>query len=226
MFARISNRYDLLNTVMTAGRHLVWKKCVAELAATEMEGPALDVATGTGDIAISLSKISAFSKIIGLDFTREMLEIAKRKSQQPNLTERLNYIVGDAHALPFSNNQFVSATVGFGIRNFTDIPKALTEISRVLKPGGRIFVLEIVRQDKHGPMSQLFPIYFRYVTPLLGALFAGDLEAYTYLPKSVEKFLGAGELAEIIEGIGLRNISIKSLALGTVVIISGEKSTQ
>ena len=153
MFARISNRYDLLNTVMTAGRHLVWKKCVAELAATEMEGPALDVATGTGDIAISLSKISAFSKIIGLDFTREMLEIAKRKSQQPNLTERLNYIVGDAHALPFSNNQFVSATVGFGIRNFTDIPKALTEISRVLKPGGSFICTEALR---HNPITHWY----------------------------------------------------------------------
>ena len=223
MFARISGRYDLLNTVMTAGRHHAWRRLAARLAVGSLRGPALDVATGTGDLALDLARIPAVTQVVGLDFTREMLAIAARKTRQNSVTGRLGYLLGDAHALPFPDGRFICATVGFGVRNFIDVPRTLREMKRVLRPGGRAAVLEIVRQEGPGPVSRLFPLYFRYVTPWLGTVLAGDSEAYTYLPESVQGFLSANELARMMEEAGLRNVAVRGLALGTVAIVSGEK---
>ena len=223
MFARISGRYDLLNTVMTAGRHHAWRRLAAGLAVGNLRGPALDVATGTGDLALDLARIPAVTQVVGLDFTREMLAVAARKTLENGLTGRVGYLLGDAHALPFPDDRFICATVGFGVRNFIDVPRTLRETARVLRPGGRVAVLEIVRQEGRGPVSRLFPLYFRYVTPWLGTVLAGDSEAYTYLPESVQGFLSANELARMMEEAGLRNVAVRGLALGTVAIVSGEK---
>ena len=173
MFARISRRYDLLNTVMTGGRHYAWRRTATDMAVGGLTGVALDVATGTGDFALALARHPSVSKVIGLDFTREMLSLAERKAQQKGLAQRLDLVVSDAHALPFPDDQFICATVGFGVRNFIDVPRALQEMARVVRPGGRVVVLEIVRVEGRGPLSWLFPLYFRYVTPWLGALLAG-----------------------------------------------------
>ena len=223
MFTRISRRYDLLNTVMTAGRHYEWRRLAVDMALGEMEGPALDVATGTGDFALDLARRSPVAHVVGLDFTEAMLRIGARKAEQGGLAERVGYLLGDAHALPFPDDYFICATVGFGVRNFIDLHRALRELWRVVRPGGRVAALEIVRLDGAGPLSRLFPLYFRYITPWIGAVLAGDREAYTYLPESVQRFLSANELASMMEEAGIRNVNIRKLALGTVAIVVGEK---
>ena len=223
MFARISRRYDLLNTVMTGGRHYAWRRTATDMAVGGLTGVALDVATGTGDFALALARHPSVSKVIGLDFTREMLSLAERKAQRKGLAQRLDLVVSDAHALPFPDDQFICATVGFGVRNFIDVPRALQEMARVVRPGGRVVVLEIVRVEGRGPLSWLFPLYFRYATPWLGALLAGDREAYAYLPESVEEFLSARELASMMQQVGLSNVTFRKMALGAVAIHVGEK---
>ncbi len=239
MFARIARRYDRLNAVMSGGRHHAWRRMAVELALRGPAspdprtgvihdeggvGPALDVATGTGDFAHSLARSPGVTGVVGVDPVPEMLALASVKARRNRLSRRAGYLMGDAHELPFSDGRFVCATVGFGVRNFVDAPRALSEMARVVRPGGRVVVLEIVRMDGRGPLSRIFPLYFRYVTPWLGAVLAGDREAYTYLPESVQGFLSATELAAMMEAAGLRNVVIRRLALGAVAIIAGEKA--
>ena len=223
MFARISRRYDFMNTVMTAGRHYTWRRMATDMAISKLSGPALDVAAGTGDFAIDLARKASVSYVVGLDYTREMLSIAATKTERKDLSDRIDLVVGDAHDLPFPDDSFICVTVGFGVRNFVDLPQALGEIVRVVKPGGRVVILEIVRIEDRDLRGRLFTLYFRYVTPWLGVLLAGDREAYTYLPESVQQFLSANELATMMEAAGLKNVSYRNLALGTTAIHVGEK---
>jgi len=223
MFARIARRYDLLNTIMTGGRHHAWRRMATEKAVAGLSGPALDVATGTGDFAISLANRSNVSNVVGVDNTPEMLAIAAAKTGQTEPAPKIGLVLGDALELPFPDGQFICATVGFGVRNFIDVPKGLREMGRVVQHGGRVVILEIVQLEDRSLMSKLFPVYFRQVVPWLGALLAGDKESYEYLPESVDVFLTADRLATIMEEVGLVNISIRRLALGTVAIHVGEK---
>lgn len=223
MFARISRRYDLLNAVMSGGRHHAWRRMAARMAVEGLSGPALDVACGTGDFAFELARLPSVSSAIGIDFTREMLDVAEGKSERRRLAQKVRFTLGEAHALPFQDNQFICATVGFGIRNFADVQRALREMARVVVPGGRVVSLEIVRLEGKGPISRLLPLHFRYIAPLLGTLLAGDRQAYTYLPESVEGFLSARELSQAMEEAGLKNVRHKGLALGTVAIHVGQK---
>ncbi len=194
------------------------------MAVGDLTGRALDVATGTGDFTFDLLGHSQVSNVVGLDFTRAMLPFAIEKARERGNSDRIEFVAGDAHALPFPDDTFICATVGFGVRNFIDVPHALREMRRVVRPGGRVVILEIVRQDGINPVGKLFPLYFRRVTPWMGALFAGDREAYTYLPESVQGFLSAEELAELMHGAGLVNVRYRRLALGTVAIHVGEKA--
>ena len=223
MFARISRRYDLVNTVMSGGRHYAWRRMAVRMAMEGLSGPALDVAAGTGDFAFELARSPDVSSVIGLDFTRPMLEIAQRKGEQQKVSDRVSFSVGDAHALPFPDDSFACATVGFGIRNFIDLPASLREITRVVQPGGRVVSLEIFRHDGRGPLGRLVPLHFRYVTPWLGSLLAGDREAYTYLPESVDEFLVPDALTTAMEAAGLTAVRYKSLAMGAVAIHVGVK---
>ena len=224
MFARISRRYDLMNTVMTAGRHYAWRRMAVDSAVGAIPGPALDVATGTGDFAFDLARSPHVTDVVGLDYTRQMLSVAARKALRQGLDDRVTLVVGDAHALPFPSNHFACATVGFGIRNFVDLPLALSEMVRVVKPGGRVVTLEIVRIEGRGLRGRWFPLYFRFVTPWLGKMLAGDRDAYTYLPESVEAFLSAADLASRMEEAGLVNVTYRKLSLGAVAIHVGEKA--
>ena len=221
MFSRISRRYDRLNTIMTAGRHYAWRERAARMAVGELTGPALDVACGTGDFAIALAARPQVRGVVGLDFAPPMLPLAVEKSRRA--AAPVDYVAGDAHSLPFPDGVFICVTVGFGIRNFVDLPRALSEMARVLRPGGRLVVLEIVRMEGRGVLPRLLPALFRAAAPWLGALFAGDREAYTYLPESVQGFVTASDIAAALQESCLALRERKRLALGAVAIITAEK---
>ena len=223
-FDRISRRYDLINTVMTAGRHHAWRRLAAETATAGTKGTALDVATGTGDFAVALAERREVTDVVGIDFAGEMLGLAVRKTARRGMEGRVRYLAGDAHTLPFPDAQFACATVGFGVRSFVDVHQALCEMARVVTPGGKVVVLEIVRMEGRGPFSRVFPLYFRHVTPWIGAFLAGDREAYKYLPESVRRFLSAAEVADLMARAGLRDVTVRRLALSAVAIIAGEKA--
>ncbi len=183
---------------------------------------ALDVATGTGDFAFDLARRAEVAAVVGVDFTPGMLDVACRKAARQGLYSNTSFSVADAHSLPFDDDAFICATVGFGVRNFVDVPAALRELARVVRPGGRVVVLEIVQTDGRSLIGRLFPPLFRHVTPWLGALLAGDREAYTYLPESVQAFRTAADLAGLMRNAGLTDVSTRQLALGTVSVLAGE----
>ena len=223
MFARIARRYDLLNSVMSGGRHHSWRRMAVEMGNPGLEGPALDVAAGTGDFALEIARNNWATEVMALDNTLEMLAVATNKARRRGLLNRLRVVSGDAHLLPFAGDRFVCVTVGFGVRNFVDVPQALREMTRVVRPGGRVVILDIFRLEGRGLLNRLFPVYFRTVTPWVGGLLAGDREAYAYLPKSVETFLSADELVAMMEDAGLEQVHYRRLALGSVAIHVGRK---
>ena len=221
MFSRITPSYDRMNTVMSGGRHHAWRTLAVDAAVGETAGPALDLAAGTGDFALELVGRENVTGVVAADSSREMLMEAVEKARRREASERIDFTVADAHALPFADDSFVCATVGFGVRNFVDLPCALSEMARVVAPGGRVVTLEIVRTGR-GPLGRLFPLYFRHATPWLGALLARDREAYTYLPESVQGFLTVEEVTALMENAGLVNIEVRKLAFGTVAIHSAQ----
>lgn len=208
---------------MSAGRHHAWRKTAAKLVSEDLIGPALDIATGTGDFAIELDRQSTVTESLGIDSTEAMISKAKTKITALRPAKNISLLVGDSHKLPFCDNYFAAITIGFGIRNFVNLKEAMIETVRVLKPGGRVAILEIVRLEKRNLINGFFSSGFRKVTPLLGAFLAQDRAAYTYLPESVDQFLTAREVSAIMEESGLRIIAHKKRALGSVTILVGEK---
>ena len=182
MFDRIAGVYDLMNSVMTVGMHQRWRERAVELARVAPGSRALDVATGTGDLAIALR--GAGAEVVGCDFSEEMLERARKK--EPSVP----FEWADALNLPYEDDSFDAATVGFGARNFSDLSRGLQEMARVVRPGGRVVVLEITEPQKP-PLSTFFALWFDRLVPALGRL-AGDEDAYSYLPSSVKRFPGPG----------------------------------
>tara|TARA_B100000945_G_scaffold224348_1_gene181318 strand:- start:1078 stop:1797 length:720 start_codon:yes stop_codon:yes gene_type:complete len=223
MFNRISGRYDLLNTIMTAGMHYSWRKKATKYLKKSETGMFLDVATGTGDFAFEILNQKIANKVVGLDFSVEMLNIGQIKSEKRNFDKKFVPVVADAHELPFADNSFESITIGFGVRNFVDLSIALEELLRVLVPGGNLVILEIVKPEGK-IMSRLFPLYFEKITPRIGSIFAGDREAYTYLPQSVSNFLTSTQLAVLMTKKGFKKPVVKKLAFGTVAIVVGQKN--
>ena len=227
MFDRISSRYDLLNTLMSFGMHHLWRKKATSIATDGLtNAEVLDIATGTGDFAIELASKPNVDKVVGLDFSINMLRIAKQKSErsQSPQHEELYWLQGDALALPFPSNTFSSVTVGFGLRNFADINYALSEMERILLPGGRLVILEITPINSIFPISKLIKLYMNKIIPIMGRFIARDIEGYTYLPESVEGFLNANELALAMKNVSFENVSFRKLGFGTVAIHYGEKA--
>jgi demethylmenaquinone methyltransferase/2-methoxy-6-polyprenyl-1,4-benzoquinol methylase len=214
MFDRIAGVYDLMNAVMTAGLHHRWRSRAADLARVGPGSRALDVATGTGDLAVELASRGA--EVVGMDFSESMLELARRKAPA------LAFEPGDAQALAYADASFDAATVGFGARNFGDLRLGLSEMARVVKPGGRVVVLEITTPTKP-PLSTFFSLWFDRIVPALGRV-AGDPDAYTYLPASVKRFPDARGVAEIMASVGLRDVGWLLTAGGIIAIHHGTKA--
>ncbi|HWF72190.1 MAG TPA: bifunctional demethylmenaquinone methyltransferase/2-methoxy-6-polyprenyl-1,4-benzoquinol methylase UbiE [Solirubrobacteraceae bacterium] len=219
MFDRIAGLYDRMNTVMTAGLHHDWRRRAADLAALAPGDRALDVATGTGDLALELcGRVAPGGEVVASDFSERMLEIARAKaSGRPGLAVRFE--TANALALPYADDEFDAATVGFGARNFSDLDRGLREMTRVVRPGGRVVVLEMTTPQRP-PLSTFFRLWFDRVVPVLGRL-AGDPEAYDYLPSSVRRFPGPSELAAVMSKSGLRDIRYVLTAGGIIALHVG-----
>ena len=213
MFDRIARVYDLMNSVMTAGMHHRWRERAADLARVGPGSRALDVATGTGDLAIELARRGA--EVTGLDFSEPMLELARGKAPG------VEWVRGNALALPYGDGEFDAVTVGFGARNFSDLGRGLAEMARVTRPGGRVVVLEITTPQKP-PLSWFFRLWFDRLVPALGRL-AGDSDAYAYLPSSVRRFPGPRELAAELAGAGLEDVRWLLTAGGIIAVHSGTR---
>jgi demethylmenaquinone methyltransferase/2-methoxy-6-polyprenyl-1,4-benzoquinol methylase len=210
MFDRIAPVYDVMNRVMTAGLDLRWRRLAAE-SVVRPGDRVLDAACGTGDLAIADKKAGA-SRVTGLDFSERMLERARRKAQ-------LEWVQGDMLALPFADATFDAATVGFGVRNVADLELALRELRRVVRPGGRVAILEITQP--RGPLKPFFSLWFDRIVPLLGKVLPGG-SAYTYLPASVKRFPSAEGLVELMREAGFGDVQFRLLAGSIVALHTGE----
>ncbi|HWK18873.1 MAG TPA: bifunctional demethylmenaquinone methyltransferase/2-methoxy-6-polyprenyl-1,4-benzoquinol methylase UbiE [Solirubrobacteraceae bacterium] len=223
MFDRIAGLYDRMNTVMTAGLHHAWRRRAADLARLRPGDRALDVATGTGDLAFELARrVGAAGEVIGSDFSEGMLALARAKGEAGDVggdMAAVRFEHGNALALPRATGEFDAATVGFGARNFSDLPKGLSEMARVVRPGGRVVVLEITSPQRP-PLSTFFELWFDHAVPALGRL-AGDPQAYSYLPSSVRRFPGPESLAAIMFECGLRDIRYVLTAGGIIALHVG-----
>ena len=224
MFDGIARVYDRMNSVMTAGMHHRWRERAADLAQLAPGARALDVACGTGDLALELARrVGPGGEIVACDFSEQMLELARVKAANrdaavPHAPIRVEW--ANALDLPYADDEFASATVGFGARNFSDLDAGLREMARVVRPGGRVVVLEITTPTRP-PLSTFFRVWFDRVVPLLGRV-AGDGDAFTYLPRSVRRFPGPQELAATMERCGLRSIRYVLTAGGIIAIHVGE----
>ncbi len=215
MFDRIARVYDLMNSVMTAGLHHRWRARAGELAAVGPGDRVLDVATGTGDLAVELARrVAPGGSVVGCDFSDAMLELARRKAPE------LRFEWANALELPYGDGEFAAATVGFGARNFSDLEAGLREMARVVRPGGRVVVLEITTPTRP-PLSTFFSVWFDRLVPLLGRV-AGDPAAYEYLPSSVKRFPDAHELAATMARCGLDPVHYVVTAGGIIAIHAGE----
>jgi demethylmenaquinone methyltransferase / 2-methoxy-6-polyprenyl-1,4-benzoquinol methylase len=214
MFDRIAPVYDAMNRTMTAGLDRRWRRITAEAVVRPGER-VLDACCGTGDLAIACAR--AGGRVTGLDFSPRMLDRARQKAPE------LDWVAGDLLALPFGDGSFDAATVGFGVRNVEDLDRALSELRRVLRVGGRVGILEITQP--RGLLAPFYRVWFDAVVPLLGKLLPGG-SAYTYLPASVRRFPGPRELAELMAAAGFRDVRYRTFAGGIVALHSGETETR
>ena len=223
MFDRIAGIYDRLNSVMTAGLHHRWRRRAVELAQVGPGSRVLDVATGTGDLAFALARaIGSGGLVVGADFSEQMLEVARRKvgwgAAGPGAAE-VRFEQANALLLPHATDEFDAATVGFGVRNFSDLDQGLRELARVVRPGGHVVILEMTTPQR-APLSTFFRLWFDRIVPVLGRA-AGDSDAYTYLPNSVRRFPGPEELAARMAAVGLRDIRYVLTAGGIIALHVG-----
>lgn len=220
MFDSISPKYDLLNRVFSLGIDQGWRRKVMRLVAEEPVEHLLDVATGTADLAILASK--KVPKVTGVDISEGMLEHGRTKVAKRELQKRVVLQRADSADLPFADGTFDAVTVAFGVRNFEELEKGIAEMRRVLKPNGRLFVLEFSK-PMHAPMKQLFRFYFHRVMPFFGRLVSKDKAAYTYLPKSVDAFPEGADFVRIMERTGLRECDASPLTGGIASLYRGRK---
>ena len=224
MFGGIAARYDLMNRVMTVGLDARWRRMAASQARLAPADEALDACCGTGDLTFSLTDAYPGCVVTGMDFTPEMLERARSKASaraRRGLPVPRAFVAGDLLDLPFEDDRFAAVTVGWGVRNVPDVPRAFREMARVTRPGGRVVCLEST-QAPEGPGKRFHDVWLGRVVPVLGRLVTGDPSAYAYLPASVAAFPRAGELASIMAGAGLIEVRYRRLGFGAVALHVGE----
>ncbi|MCM4158587.1 bifunctional demethylmenaquinone methyltransferase/2-methoxy-6-polyprenyl-1,4-benzoquinol methylase UbiE [Antarcticibacterium flavum] len=221
MFDKISGNYDGLNRVISFGIDVKWRKKVIEHVAATAPRTVLDIATGTGDLAISMANTSA-KRIVGLDISEGMLEVGRKKIAAKNLSEKIEMVQADGEALPFEDNTFDAITVAFGVRNFEHLEKGLSEILRVLKPNGIFVVLETSVPTKF-PFRQGYYFHTKVLLPIIGKLFSKDKVAYSYLSESAASFPYGKRFNNILKKIGFTNVEDKPQTFGVATIYTASK---
>lgn len=222
MFNNISKTYDFLNHFMSLGIDIIWrKKAIGEL---QKDNPQfiLDVATGTGDFAFESLKILNPTKIVGVDISQGMLDIAKEKIAKRGLSDKFEVKLGDSEGLLFEDNSFDAVTVAYGVRNFENLEQGISDMLRVLKPGGKVVILEFSK-PKEFPIKQLYNFYFQSITPTIGKIFSKDNSAYKYLPESVAAFPDGENFISLMKRVGYKNTKNRALAFGICSIYTGTK---
>ncbi len=221
MFNGISESYDLLNHLLSFGIDIYWRKKMIRKIGSPGPPMILDAAAGTGDLSIAARKLDP-EKIIAVDIAESMLKIARDKIDRRGLGALINVLQGDCENLPFDDDQFDAVMAGFGARNFTDLDAGLSEIYRVLRPGGRIWVLEL-SEPGYFPVKQLYRVYFRKIVPLVGRAISKDRSAYSYLPDSVDKFPSGERFLEHLQSSGFTGLQRYPSAFGVAEIYCGTK---
>ncbi len=222
MFDTISGNYDGLNRVISMGSDIKWRKKVIKLVAATNPDSILDIATGTGDLAIQFAESTTANKIVGLDLSEGMLSVARKKVAGKTLGENIEFIKGDSEALPFEDNSFDAITVSFGIRNFENLEKGLSEILRVLKKDGVFVILETSVPSKF-PFKQGYKFYSKFILPVIGRLFSRDKVAYKYLSESASAFPHGEVLNNILRQIGFNDVANNPQTLGVATIYTARK---
>jgi demethylmenaquinone methyltransferase/2-methoxy-6-polyprenyl-1,4-benzoquinol methylase len=223
MFNNIAARYDLLNHLLSMGIDKIWRKRAIHLLSDLKNPHVLDVATGTGDLAIALHK-RLKARVTGLDLSSEMLKVAEQKLKDRNISD-IELVLGDSENLPFNTNTFDAVTVAFGARNFENLEKGLAEMMRVIKPNGKMVVLEFSKPARF-PMKQVYGFYFKAILPFWGGLISKDKAAYTYLPESVSQFPEGENFMNVLKGISMVNVKQYRQTFGIATIYFCEKPMQ
>ena len=222
MFDNISGRYDLLNHLLSANIDKIWRRNAIKKLKHFQPDTILDIATGTGDFAIAATKISGV-KVTGIDISEGMLKVGRRKIGKKGLTGYIELLKADSENLPFGNDLFDAAIVGFGVRNFENLGKGLSEILRVLKPGGVFFILEFSK-PKNTPFKQFYNFYFTRILPLVGRMVSKDTNAYTYLPESVNEFPDGERFLTILAEVGFVKNRCFSQTFGIASVYEAHKT--
>ena len=222
MFNNISPKYDLLNHLLSVNIDKLWRKKAINLLKPWQPELILDVATGTADFAIAATGIEG-AKVVGIDISEGMLEVGRRKVEKKDLAEIIKLIKADSENLPFVNDKFDAAIVGFGVRNFENLKKGLSEIKRVLKPGGVFYILEFSKPEK-SPYKQFYQFYFTRILPFIGRMVSKDSTAYTYLPESVNEFPDGEKFLTILAEVGFVGNKCFSQTFGIASIYEAHKS--
>ncbi|MFO8068038.1 MAG: bifunctional demethylmenaquinone methyltransferase/2-methoxy-6-polyprenyl-1,4-benzoquinol methylase UbiE [Bacteroidales bacterium] len=223
MFDNIAPVYDFMNHFLSFGIDKLWRKKLRRLVAKQNPETIIDIATGTGDLAIELSKTNA-KKITGIDISRKMLDIAEKKVLKRKLAKRISLRKEDGENISFSPESFDAASVAFGIRNFENIELGLNEVFRILKPGGMFYILEF-GMPRNWFVRGVYKIYFVKLLPFIGKIFSKDKKAYSYLPKSVEKFIYGDEFVDILKNAGFENVRYRKLSMGITYLYHATKPT-
>lgn len=221
MFNNISKKYDFLNHFLSLGIDILWRKKAIKKLKEDQPKLILDIATGTGDFALEALVLNP-DKIIGVDISEGMLAVGKEKMKKKGVADRIEMQLGDSEKLLFEDDKFDAVIVAFGVRNYENLEKGLSDMFRVLKPGGKTVIVEFSKPIKF-PMKQLYNFYFKYILPKIGRLVSKDNAAYTYLPESVENFPDGERFERILADVGFKNTECISLTFGISSIYIGQK---
>ena len=220
MFDNIAPKYDLLNHTLSMNIDVSWRNTLVKMLRNDNPKSVLDVATGTGDLAIAIQRGTG-AQVLGYDLSQQMLNVGIEKVKRLGLSDKITMVKGDAENIPFEDNKFDAVSVAFGVRNFENLDKGLSELRRVVKENGSVYILEFSKVE--GFLRPFYMFYFKNILPQIGKLISKDNRAYTYLPDSVEAFPHGNEMKEILEKIGFRSVMYKKLTFGVATIYKATK---